>query len=56
MMWSSQIFTKALKPCNRNWWLIPIKSIGCSFIHDNCKGEKIEEFFLIKYFENTSII
>ena len=31
-----KIFNKAFKPHNRNRWLIPRKSIGCSFIYDNC--------------------
>ena len=31
-----KIFNKAFKPHDRNRWLIPRKSIGCSFIYDNC--------------------
>ena len=30
-----KIFNKALKSHNRNRWLIPSKSIGYSFIHDD---------------------
>ena len=55
-----------LKSHNRNRWLIPSKSDGCSFIHDyynliqeyNSKEEKSREIFLkkeevlCKYFHN----